>query len=115
MNPGIDCRILIAGGDGTISLALDSISELQRKIPIAVLPLGTGNDLSRTLGWGPGHEGPIDFCKICAEMRAAKTVNLDRWSVEIVHRRRLGVRAKNKRFSMVNYISVGVDACVTYG
>ncbi|KAM3725610.1 Diacylglycerol kinase epsilon [Dirofilaria immitis] len=115
MYPEIDCRIIIAGGDGTVSLALDAINELQRKIPVAVLPLGTGNDLSRTLGWGSGREGLVDFFEICRNMRNAKTIKLDRWMVDIIHKRQLGIRAKNKRFSMVNYVSVGVDACVTYG
>ncbi|KAL3982515.1 Diacylglycerol kinase accessory domain family protein [Acanthocheilonema viteae] len=115
MYPEIDCRIIIAGGDGTVSLALDAISEFQRKLPVAVLPLGTGNDLSRTLGWGSGHKGSVDFFEICRDMRSAKTVKLDRWTIDIIHKRQLGIRAKNKRFSMVNYVSVGVDACVTYG
>lgn len=52
MFPEIDCRIIIADGDGTVSLSLDAINELQRKLPVAMLSLGTGNDLSRTLGWG---------------------------------------------------------------
>lgn len=42
-------------------------------------------------------------------------MKLDRWTVDIIHKRQLGIRAKNKRLSMVNYVSVGVDACVTYG
>lgn len=53
--------------------------------------------------------------QICRDIRSAKTVKLDRWSIDIIHKRQLGIRAKNKRFSMVNYVSVGVDACVTYG
>lgn len=60
----VRCRLLVAGGDGTVSSALDAISDLQQRIPVAILPLGTGNDLSRTLGWGAGHEGPIDFAKV---------------------------------------------------
>lgn len=115
MYPGICCCVIVAGGDGTVSLALDAISELHRHPPVAVLPLGTGNDLSRVLGWGSSFPGPIDFSKICADIRTANVVKLDRWAVDIVHRRRYGVRAKNKRLSMVNYLSVGVDACVTYG
>jgi diacylglycerol kinase (ATP) len=47
---------VIAGGDGTICSVLNYIKRIPEwsKInpPAAVLPLGTGNDLSRSLGWG---------------------------------------------------------------
>ena len=41
-------RIVIGGGDGTISAALPELLALGK--PLAVLPLGTANDLARTLG-----------------------------------------------------------------
>uniref|UniRef100_A0A0M3HRS9 Diacylglycerol kinase n=1 Tax=Ascaris lumbricoides TaxID=6252 RepID=A0A0M3HRS9_ASCLU len=62
-NPQINCYVLVAGGDGTISLVLDAMRSLQRQPPVAILPLGTGNDLSRVLGWGSGHSGSIEFSK----------------------------------------------------
>jgi YegS/Rv2252/BmrU family lipid kinase len=41
-------RIVIGGGDGTLSKALPTLLKLNR--PLAVLPLGTANDFARTLG-----------------------------------------------------------------
>jgi hypothetical protein len=41
-------RIVIGGGDGTISAALPTLLRLGK--PLAVLPLGTANDFARTLG-----------------------------------------------------------------
>ena len=41
-------RIVIGGGDGTISAALPALLRLGK--PLAVLPLGTANDFARTLG-----------------------------------------------------------------
>lgn len=41
-------RIVIGGGDGTISNALPELLQLDK--PLAVLPLGTANDFARTLG-----------------------------------------------------------------
>ena len=41
-------RIVIGGGDGTISAALAELLQLDK--PLAVLPLGTANDFARTLG-----------------------------------------------------------------
>ena len=54
-------KILVAGGDGTISTVIDhiknNIPEWSNNMPgIAILPLGTGNDLSRSLGWGGSLE-----------------------------------------------------------
>jgi hypothetical protein len=47
-------RVLVAGGDGTVAAIIKSCSTLDadKRPPIAILPLGTGNDLARTLGWG---------------------------------------------------------------
>lgn len=48
-------RILAAGGDGTVAWIMKAVRDLnlQPPPPIAILPLGTGNDLSRSLNWGP--------------------------------------------------------------
>lgn len=50
----VPCRILVAGGDGTIGWILNEISRKNiQPIPeVCILPIGTGNDLSRVLGWG---------------------------------------------------------------
>ena len=40
--------IVLGGGDGTLSAAASVLTELKR--PLGILPLGTANDLARTLG-----------------------------------------------------------------
>ncbi|KAL5548975.1 hypothetical protein UlMin_004206 [Ulmus minor] len=50
-------RVMVAGGDGTVGWVLGSLGELLKQgrqpvPPVGVVPLGTGNDLSRSFGWG---------------------------------------------------------------
>lgn len=43
----VDC-VVVGGGDGTLNAALPGI--LESGLPLGILPLGTANDLARTLG-----------------------------------------------------------------
>ena len=54
----VRCVVLVAGGDGTVGWTLNTIDAMQIKPEpvLALLPLGTGNDLARTLGYGPGGD-----------------------------------------------------------
>ncbi|KAJ9689581.1 hypothetical protein PVL29_014986 [Vitis rotundifolia] len=49
-------RIMVAGGDGTVGWVLGTLGELDKQNrepvpPVGIIPLGTGNDLSRSFGW----------------------------------------------------------------
>ena len=51
---------------------------LQRQPHLCILPLGTGNDLSRVLGWGEGYTGDIDVRQVLQLVQKAKVAKLDR-------------------------------------
>ncbi|MBW4612276.1 MAG: lipid kinase [Desmonostoc vinosum HA7617-LM4] len=40
--------VIVGGGDGTLNAAVDGL--VDTKLPLGILPLGTANDLARTLG-----------------------------------------------------------------
>ncbi len=56
--PTVD-QIIIGGGDGTINCAAEALLETSQ--PLGILPLGTGNDLARTLRITPNL---IEACRI---------------------------------------------------
>ncbi|KRZ69681.1 Diacylglycerol kinase epsilon [Trichinella papuae] len=109
--------VLVAGGDGTVGWVFSAIEEISwpenRRPTVAVLPLGTGNDLSRVLGWGDGHSGIVDAAEILQQLSQATPVKLDRWLVSIVSPTKLGMKWSKSEYKMNNYLSVGVDALVT--
>ncbi|XP_057700413.1 diacylglycerol kinase epsilon [Corythoichthys intestinalis] len=107
-------RVLVCGGDGTVGWVLDAIDSMKLKgqdqfIPrVTILPLGTGNDLSNTLGWGAGYAGEIPVEQVLRNILDAGVVKMDRWKVQ-VSSKGLSIR-KPKVLSMNNYFSVGPDA-----
>ena len=63
---------------------------------VSILPLGTGNDLSRVLGWGEGHTGDVDVKGSLDLIDKAKVVRFDRWKVVITPNKQFGIRGRTK-------------------
>jgi diacylglycerol kinase (ATP) len=100
-------RILVCGGDGTVSWVVSTIEKikLERWPPIAILPLGTGNDLARIHGWGGGYNNE-SLIKILDEVSESYISWLDRWEMTIENKK--GKVKQTKSF--FNYLGVGADA-----
>ncbi|KAI5619011.1 diacylglycerol kinase zeta isoform X5, partial [Silurus asotus] len=114
-------RILACGGDGTVGWILSTLDQLQLnpQPAVAVLPLGTGNDLARTLNWGGGYtDEPV--CKILSHVEDGNIVQLDRWNLIVESNTEVGQEEKDEQVTdklpldvFNNYFSLGFDAHVT--
>lgn len=117
--PGLRaCRLLprfsvvCAGGDGTVGWILQTLDKMQLrcKPPVAVIPLGTGNDLARSLGWGGGYEGePI--ADIMLALAGGAVFPMDRWMVSVTGGAAGGLADPNVKV-LNNYFSLGLDAAL---
>jgi hypothetical protein len=136
-------RVLVAGGDGTVAAIINSSLHLDsdKRPPIAILPLGTGNDLARTLGWGGTADTDnlaaflLDVCHAKPEVRTYLKLRfhiqilphsfvnpdlspqkLDRWKFSAY--RDSGAPSSDaskplfKEKVFMNYFGVGVDAMI---
>uniref|UniRef100_A0A8D3EE48 Diacylglycerol kinase n=1 Tax=Scophthalmus maximus TaxID=52904 RepID=A0A8D3EE48_SCOMX len=113
-------RILACGGDGTVGWILSCLDELalNPQPPVAVLPLGTGNDLARTLNWGGGYtDEPLS--KILSHVEDGTVVQLDRWNLQVEANPSAGAEVDEQQTDKLpldvfnNYFSLGFDAHVT--
>jgi len=108
-------RVIICGGDGTVGWVLSQIDAMKyaNAPPVAILPLGTGNDLARTLGWGGGFNASDDLLQTLVDVRQSEPVMVDRWLVTI---RCPSTEDRDgpvvKELVMTNYFSLGVDAAI---
>ncbi|XP_012537142.1 eye-specific diacylglycerol kinase isoform X3 [Monomorium pharaonis] len=110
-------RVLACGGDGTVGWVLSILDQIGTypAPAVGVLPLGTGNDLARALGWGGGYKDePIG--KILTSIGDSETTLLDRWQLKVERNPDAndddgGKGKENLPLNVVNnYFSLGVDA-----
>uniref|UniRef100_A0A671RUP4 Diacylglycerol kinase n=1 Tax=Sinocyclocheilus anshuiensis TaxID=1608454 RepID=A0A671RUP4_9TELE len=116
-------RILACGGDGTVGWILSALDQLQLNPSpaVAVLPLGTGNDLARTLNWGGSEElSYIPAFKILSHVEDGNIVQLDRWNLIVKPNPEAGSEERDEQVTdklpldiFNNYFSLGFDAHVT--
>lgn len=93
-------RIVVVGGDGTASELMQAVLTLGMRTPVGIVPLGTGNDLARSLGLYKGRAWGLD--EIRDYIKSPGEALVDLWSV-------------NGKLVFVNYMSLGMDAAVVRG
>ncbi|XP_077284434.1 diacylglycerol kinase eta [Arctopsyche grandis] len=76
-------RVLVCSGDGSVGWVLAEIDNLNmhKQCQVAVLPLGTGNDLARVLGWGASCDDDAHLPLLLERYEQASAKMLDRWSI----------------------------------
>ncbi|KAJ6629751.1 Diacylglycerol kinase eta, partial [Pseudolycoriella hygida] len=92
-------RILVCSGDGSVGWVLSEIDRLDmnKQCQLAVLPLGTGNDLARVLGWGSACDDDAHLPQILERYESASTKMLDRWSIMVFEK---AIALKTPKMSM---------------
>ncbi|XP_074273684.1 diacylglycerol kinase 7-like [Silene latifolia] len=141
-------RVVVAGGDGTVGWVLGCLGELHKEgrypiPPVAIIPLGTGNDLSRSYDWGGSFPfawraavkrslhrasvGPIcrlDSWRVSITMPAGEVVELPHslkqsgectLDQDVVVDGQLPEKVTCYDGVFYNYFSIGMDAQVAYG
>lgn len=128
-----EIRVVVCGGDGTVIWVIEMIAKHgidTALIAFTIIPIGTGNDFARCLGWGGS---PLRFSGDKLEplkLRIIEWLNgeekyFDLWTVElktyedgtifqIRNKEEVDTKQQQLTRGFCNYIGVGTDARICY-
>jgi len=103
---GDSVAVIACGGDGTAAAVIEACWQVAplRPVPVGTIPLGTGNDLARHLGWRP-HRKALAAHQLDHQIHALQVgplAGLDRWVLT----------GAGMSQAFYNYVSLGADARV---
>lgn len=123
-DPSQEVRVFVAGGDGTFSWVASAVDRRgMTHVRLLVIPLGSGNDMSRALGWGkkfPGMDRMQKFVHWAQDVTTPAQY-VDVWRLKAaVHPDKDGLSTNidtdgvthGIRPLVCNYLSLGADAHV---
>lgn len=94
-------RVIAVGGDGTIGFVLSRLRYRKRKeVEIGLIPLGTGNDLGRSLGIFRVYDQK-GLLACVQRLLKAPAIRFDLWKV-------------NGEKTLASYVSLGMDAAILH-
>lgn len=128
-----DMRVIICGGDGTVLWVVQEVVDAGisiDNITFGIIPIGTGNDFSRSLGWGSSSVGFSDkniigLKEIVQQWVHSEIRKYDIWDFEmelyedgnimrVKDKKEIILESKSLKRSFSNYFGVGIDARIGY-
>lgn len=69
-------------------------TDYRSHLAVAIMPLGTGNDLSRSTGWGPQYQSYMKTEQMLRKVIEGEIQRLDRWRCVILPNEKLDDQSK---------------------
>ncbi len=93
--------LLVIGGDGTLHQVVNQLKRMQKEIPLAYIPAGSGNDFARGIGLS---RVPEEAFEQLIQARQPRTINVLIYEEKI--QERTGI--------CVNNLGIGLDAAIVH-
>lgn len=106
-------KVFVCGGDGTCNLVVQVLQYFPWKVCMIHIPIGTGNDLSRSLGWGGSCKSFKELERFINYAQLANIERVDVWSVSVQQNNNNNNNSFQRESTfMVGFLSLGIDAQV---
>ncbi len=97
--------VVVCGGDGTVNAVVSELVHMDKVPPLAIIPLGTGNDIARGTGWLKSWED-FGLLGISHALRQKRVEDLDIWTVTIAEQKNVN------SYAFLAYAGFGYDGLV---